>query len=179
MNPLISLRVRVSLYFLCLLVISAHSHSAEFVPMTIDEQVKTLKEEMVDLGSDISIIEDLLLYPVESRVTVYLAADSGNLFSIEKVRLLLNGQTVMSYVYNDREKNGFVKGSAQRLYIGNLKPGKHKIVAFVEGKGPLGRKYKRGATLNFTKKDEAQTFKLLIEDNTRRQKPNFIIKEYS
>lgn len=167
--------------FVCvtLLLCSLNLSAAEFNPMSVDEQVKIIKKEMVDLGKDIAILEDVLLYPEKSRITVYLAADSGNFFSIEKVRLLLNGETVLSYQYNAREKNGFVKGSAQQLYIGNLKPGKHKIVAFVEGTGPRGREYKRGAALSFIKKEKAQAFKLLIEDNSRRQKPNFVIKEYS
>lgn len=150
-----------------------------FSPMTMNEQVETLKKEMLDLGRDITVLEDVLMYPAETRVSVYLAADSGNYFTIDKVKLLLNGKLVKTYEYNDREKKGFVKGSAQRLFIGNLRQGKHKLVAFVEGIGPRGRHYKRGAVLQFIKQPKAQIFKLLIEDDAHRQKPNFVIKEYS
>lgn len=165
---------------LALAFLSGFSLSAkEFNPMSIEDQVMTIKQEAVDLGRDITLLEDILLYPAKSRVTVYLAEDSGNYFTIEKVKLILNDEIVKTYEYNDREKQGFSKGSAQRLFIGNLKPGKHKLIAFVEGYGPRGRFYKRGATINFEKKDEAQTFELLIEDNAKRQKPNFKIKELS
>ncbi len=169
-----------ALLLMFMLVPAVHKVAAEeFTPLSIEDQVKIFKKEMVELGKDVAVLEDLLLYPAKSRVSVYLAADSGHLFTINKVRLLLNGRPVTSYTYNDREKNGFVKGAAQRLYIGNLKPGKYKFVAFIEGVGPLGRYYKRGASIQFNKTDKAQTFELLIEDNTRRQKPYFVIKEYS
>ena len=175
-------RERNIIYMLIASFLSGFSITAsadEFSPLTIDDQVKRLKREMVELGRDVTVLEDILLYPADSRVSVYLAADSGNYFSIESVKLLLNGEVVMTYQYTEREQKGFVKGAAQKLYIGNVKKGKHKIVAFVQGVGPRGRKYKRGASLIFNKKDEAQSFKLLIEDNPRRQKPNFVIKEYS
>jgi len=162
-----------------LLLFSLSAYAEEFNPMSIDDQVQTLKTEMVDLGRDLNLLEDVLLYPEKSRISVYLAADSGNYFSIEKIKLLLNDKLVKTYAYSEREKKGFVKGAAQQIYIGNLELGKHKLVAFVEGIGPRGRFYKRGAILKFEKKSKAQTFKLLILDDVRRQKPNFVIKEYS
>lgn len=173
-----------STYFTLLLLVfalllSLSLQAKDFNPMSVEDQVSTIKQEMIELGRDISIVEDVLLYPANLRIAVYIAEDSGNYFTIEKVKLILNEKVVQTYEYNEREKLGFVKGSAQRLYIGTLSPGKHKLIAFIEGVGPRGRHYKRGATLNFEKKSKEQTFELLIEDNEKRQKPNFVIKEIS
>ena len=76
---------------------------------------------MVELGRDVTVLEDILLYPADSRVSVYLAADSGNYFSIESVKLLLNGEVVMTYQYTEREQKGFVKDFPQARFEDNSK----------------------------------------------------------
>ena len=52
----------------------------------------------------------------------------------------------------------------QQIYLGNLKVGKHELVAFFTGKGPVERDYRRGATINFDKGVGAKYLELKITD---------------
>ncbi len=66
----------------------------------------------------------------------------------------------------------------QRLFIGNLKTGRHEIVAFFTGVGPHGRDYRRGATLEFDKNIGTKFVELQISDRVSKQQPEFFVTEW-
>jgi hypothetical protein len=85
---------------------------------------------------------------------------------------------VTNYLYTDRETQALHRGGVQRLYMGNLRTGKHELVAVFTGKGPRWRDYRRGATLTFDKGTEPKYIELQIRDDTRGQQPEFHVKEW-
>ncbi|MFO0453173.1 MAG: AraC family transcriptional regulator, partial [Pseudomonadota bacterium] len=81
-------------------------------------------------------------------------------------------------LYTEREVEALNRGGVQRLHIGNLRVGKHELVAFFTGKGPNERDYKRGATLTFEKGVGAKYLELRISDRVSKQQPEFVVKEW-
>ena len=71
-----------------------------------------------------------------------------------------------------------VPASMKPTEHGNLKVGKHELVAFFSGKGPNDRDYKRGATLKFEKGIGAKYLELKINDRQRKQQPEFEVKDW-
>jgi len=142
-------------------------------------QIDTQKKELIELGRDIKVLEEVLLYPSKSRVSVYFTMDVAVLFSLEKVKLLLNDEVVAEHIYSSREVEGFGKGSSQRLFIGNVEPGKYKLTAIFMGKGPRGRPYKRGVKGIFLKENSQKILEISIEDDVRKQQPAFYIRDVS
>ena len=65
------------------------------------------------------------------------------------------------------------KGGVQRLYQGNLKSGDHEITAFLIGKGPHDRDYKRGVTRTINKTLSPLSVELKIIDDTASEQPDF------
>ena len=144
----------------------------------LDQEVQGLKKDVVDLNRDLFVLEEELLFPANTQVAVFLSMDVGDFFALDSVQLKIDGKEVINYLYTPREVEALLKGGVHRLYLGNLKVGKHELVAFFSGKGPNERDYKRGATLKFEKSIGAKYLELKINDRQRRQQPEFEIKDW-
>lgn len=144
----------------------------------LDEKAQLLKEQVLQLNRDLFLLEEELLFPSTTQVAVFLSMDVGELFQLDAVQLKIDDKVVTNYLYTEREVDALFRGGVQRLYTGNLRAGKHELVAFFTGKGPKGRDYRRGTTLVFDKKTEAKFIELRIMDDTRKQQPDFTVKEW-
>jgi len=124
---------------------------AENQPTGMQEDVQTLKKQVLELNRDLFMLEEDLLFPSNTQVSVFLSMDVGSFFQLDSVSLKLDGKEVTNYLYTPREIKALVRGGVQRLHIGNIKNGEHELVAFFTGKGPHGRDYRRGATATIKK----------------------------
>ena len=145
---------------------------------SVDEQVQSLKSDVLDLNRDLFVLEQELLYPANTQVAVFVSMDAGTFFALDSVQLKLDGKEVADYLYTPREVHALVQGGVQRLYVGNLKVGKHELVAFFTGKGPHQLDYTRGATLQFQKDIGAKYLELTITDDQSKLQPQFRIKDW-
>lgn len=145
---------------------------------TVDEQVQSLKSDVLDLNRDLFVLEQELLYPANTQVAVFVSIDAGTFFGLDAVQLKIDGKEVADYLYTPREVHALVQGGVQRLYVGNLKVGKHELVAFFTGKGPHNLDYTRGATLEFQKDIGAKYLELTITDDQKKLQPQFQIKDW-
>jgi hypothetical protein len=109
---------------------------------------------------------------------VFVSMDAGTFFALDSVQLKIDGREVANYLYTPREVHALVQGGVQRLFVGNLKVGKHELVAFLTGKGPHARDYTRGATLQFQKDIGAKYLELTITDDQSKLQPQFRIKDW-
>jgi hypothetical protein len=144
----------------------------------VDAQVQSLKSDVLDLNRDLFVLEQELLYPANTQVAVFVSMDAGTFFALDSVQLKIDGKEVANYLYTPRETHALVQGGAQRLYVGNLKVGKHQLVAFLTGKGPHDLDYTRGATLDFQKDIGAKYLELTITDDQHKLQPQFRIKDW-
>jgi hypothetical protein len=154
--------------------------SADAAPDTrgLDQEVQGLKKDVVDLNRDLFVLEEELLFPANTQVAVFLSMDVGDFFALDSVQLKIDQKEVINYLYTPREVEALLRGGVHRLYLGNLKVGKHELVAFFSGKGPNDRDYKRGANLSFEKGIGAKYLELKINDRQRKQQPEFEIKDW-
>lgn len=144
----------------------------------LDQEVQGLKKDVVDLNRELFVLEEELLFPANTQVAVFVSMDVGDFFALDSITLKIDQKEVINYLYTPREVEALLKGGVHRLYLGNLKVGKHELVAFFSGKGPNDRDYKRGATLRFEKGIGAKYLELKINDRQRRQQPEFEIKDW-
>lgn len=147
-------------------------------PQALDTRIQSLKQEAMDLNRDLLVLEEELLFPASTQVAVFVSVDVGALFDLDSVELKLDDSVVTNYLYTDREVRALHRGGVQRLYMGNLRTGKHELVAVFIGKGPKGRDYRRGTTLKFEKGTDPKYIELQIRDDTRGQQPDFRVKEW-
>jgi len=145
---------------------------------TLDQEVQGLKKDVIDLNKDLFVLEEELLFPANTQVALYVSMDVGAFFALDSVTVKIDNKVVTNYLYTAREADALLKGGVQQVYLGNLKVGKHELVAFFTGKGPVERDYKRGATINFDKGVGAKYLELKITDRVAKHQPEFTIKDW-
>src|SRR5476649_251224 len=145
---------------------------------TLDQEVQGLKKDVIDLNKDLFVLEEELLFPANTQVALYVSMDVGTFFGLDSVTVKIDNKEVKNYLYTAREADALLKGGVQQIYLGNLKVGKHELVAFFTGKGPVERNYKRGATINFDKGVGAKYLELKITDRVAKHQPEFMIKDW-
>jgi hypothetical protein len=145
---------------------------------TLDQEVQGLKKDVIDLNKDLFVLQEELLFPANTQVALYVSMDVGTFFALDSVTVKIDNKEVKNYLYTAREAQALLKGGVQQIYLGNLKVGKHELVAFFSGKGPVERDYKRGATINFDKGVGAKYLELKITDRVPKHQPEFMIKDW-
>lgn len=139
----------------------------------LDVKIQKLKDDVIDLNTQIFRLQEELLYPDDSSVVVFLSVEGGNYLALDAVKLMVDGAMVTSYLYTDREVTALKKGGVQRLYMGNLKAGDHQLAAVFTGKGPQGQDYKRAETISLNKQQGAAFIKLVVRDDLVKKQPEF------
>lgn len=145
---------------------------------TLDQEVQGLKKDVIDLNKDLFVLQEELLFPANTQVAVYVSMDVGAFFALDSVQVKIDNKEVKNYLYTAREAQALLKGGVQQIYLGNVKVGKHELVAFFTGKGPVERDYKRGATIVFDKGVGAKYLELKITDRVPKHQPEFLIKDW-
>jgi len=156
---------------------AAESESREAF-RSLDQDVQTLKKEVLDLNRDLFLLEEELLFPANSQVAFFVSMDVGEYFELDSVNIKIDGKEVANYLYTAREADALIRGGVHRVHMANLKTGDHELIAVFTGKGPHVRDYRRGATMRFDKGIGAKYLELEISDRVKKQQPEFIIKEW-
>jgi uncharacterized membrane protein len=145
---------------------------------SLDQDVQTLKKEVLDLNRDLFLLEEELLFPANSQVAFFISMDVGEYFELDSVNIKIDGKEVANYLYTAREADALIRGGVHRVHMANLKTGDHELIAIFTGKGPHVRDYRRGATMTFDKGIGAKYLELEITDRVKKQQPEFVIKEW-
>jgi hypothetical protein len=143
---------------------------------TLDGEVQSLRQEVVDLNRDLFMLEEDLLFPASTQIAVFVSMDIGTFFGLDSVQLKLDDKEVANYLYTERELEALKRGGVHRLWLGNLKAGEHELVAFFTGKGTHERDYKRGTTLKVEKGVGAKYVELRISDRAQKMQPEFVTR---
>lgn len=170
-------------FFAIALAVPLTALAAETAPpagklKSLDQQAQSLKQEVMELNRDLLALEEELLFPASTQVAVFLSMDIGSLFDLDAVEVRLDDKVVAHYLYTEREIEALRRGGVHRLYLGNLRTGKHELAAFFTGKGPHNRDYRRGAALEFDKPTGPKYIELQIKDVARNLQPEFRVKEW-
>lgn len=100
----------------------------------IDDQVQTLKKEVIEINNELSLLEEKLLFPSTTQISVFVSLEAEPDFRLDSLELKVDGQVVAQYIYTFRELDALRKGGVQRLHTGNLPTGNHRIAAVIRGK---------------------------------------------
>lgn len=144
----------------------------------LDHEVQRLKRDVLELNRDLFLLEEELLYPSNTQVSVFIAMDVGTFFNLDSIQIKIDDKIVSNYLYTKREVGALHRGGVHRIYTGNVKSGEHELVALFVGKGPKERDYRRGANLKFTKSLGPKYIELKIFDDRGEHQPDFVFKEW-
>lgn len=145
---------------------------------SLDTEMQTLKEKVVNVNRDLFVLEEDLLFPSSTQVNVFVSMDAGDFFKPDAITLKINDKAISNHLYTKREVGALKRGGVQRLYTGNLTSGEHELVAMITGIGPEGREYRRAVSLAFEKDSDTKFIELKIQGDKVRQQPAFRFKEW-
>jgi hypothetical protein len=117
----------------------------------LDEQVQEIKSDVLGIAAELGRLEEKLLYPSDTQVALFVALAPQDSLRLDAVRVQIDGQLVAHYIYSFKELDALRRGGVQRLYVGNLASGEHKIDVQVDGKSAGGADYSRSEQFAFSK----------------------------
>jgi hypothetical protein len=158
-------------------VSAAETQGGSAAFQNLDKKIQDTKQEVLELNRDLFVLEEELLFPASTQIAVFLSVDVGKFFQLDSVQLKLDNKVVTNYLYTERESAALLRGGVHRLHLGNLRAGKHELVAVFTGKGTHERDYRRATTLVFEKTTEPKYIELQIRDVEQKLQPDFQVKE--
>ena len=120
----------------------------------LDEQVQEIKSDVLSIAAELNQLEEKLLYPSGTQVAIFVALAKDDQMRLDAVRIQIDGQLVAHYIYSFKELEALRKGGVQRIYVGNLTTGDHKLEVLVDGKLEGGADFSR--TERFTIRKEVK-----------------------
>jgi hypothetical protein len=104
----------------------------------LDEQVQEIKSDVLSIAADLNQLEEKLLYPSNTQVSVFVSLAEGETFRLDSVDIQFDGKPVAHHIYTFKELEALQKGGVQRVYTGNIRSGDHDLEVSVIGKSPGG-----------------------------------------
>jgi len=117
----------------------------------LDQEVQEIKSDVLGIAQELSRLEEKLLYPSGTQVAIFVALAKGDTMRLDAVRLQIDGQLVAHYIYGFKELEALRKGGVQRIYVGNVATGDHKLEVLVDGKLKGGADFSRTEQFTFRK----------------------------
>lgn len=145
---------------------------------SLDEDLAALKADVAKLNAALFELEEDILYPANTQLAVFLSLEDTDLFQLDSVEVMVDGNMATSHLYTEQEREALKQGAIQRLYLGNLSPGEHQITATLNGKGVNDHYYRKQQRFTVTKEDDAERVELVISTQTPSHEPGFRLKQW-
>lgn len=145
---------------------------------SIEQKAEKLKQDIIDLNRKLYLYEEQLLYPTDTQIAIFLSMAAGTSFKLDSIDLKIDNNLITSHLYKENELSALTKGGIQRLYVGSLADGKHKLTARFNGQGGGSQYFRRNKSLSFTKKAKAKYIQLVITESPQSREPVFKVKQW-
>ena len=129
----------------------------------LDNQIQGVKEDALDIAAELNVLEQRLLYPPSTRLTVSLALARSGRIKLSKAEIRVNGDLVAHYTYREGELTALQKGGVQNLYTGNVPAGKHELQFRLMGEHANGARIERTANHAFTKDAAPKALRVTLD----------------
>lgn len=144
----------------------------------IVREAESIKKSIIELNQRLYQFEENLLYPSNTQLAVFLSYAENIGFVLDSVELRLDDKLVSSSLYQDSELSALKNGGIQRIYLGSLEDGKHKLTVQFNGQGKNDRYFRRKKALNFIKEEQARFIQLIVSEDRTTGEPLFKVKQW-
>lgn len=131
-------------------------------PRSLDGQVQEIKSDVLGIATDLTNLEERLLYPSSTEIAVFVSIETGETFRLDAIKLAIDGEQATHYIYSFKELEALQKGGVQRLYTGNLPTGEHQLDITVIGKLENGKDFTSTETFSFAKDVEPKSLGIVL-----------------
>jgi archaellum component FlaG (FlaF/FlaG flagellin family) len=118
---------------------------------SLDGQVQEIKSDVLNIASELNNLEERLLYPSNTQLSVFVALAPDETFRLDAVQVMIDGEMATHHIYSFKELEALQKGGVQRVYTGNVPTGDHQISVTVNGKLKNGNDFSESSSFTFSK----------------------------
>ncbi len=137
---------------LCVSVVSLNAQELSGNEMrSLDGQVQEIKSDVLNIASELSILEERLLYPSNTQIAVFVSIGKDEDFRLDAIELEINGELATHHIYSFNELEALQKGGVQRIYTGNIPTGDHELSVTMMGKLKNGEDFTESGSFSFAK----------------------------
>lgn len=129
---------------------------------SLDQQVQEIKSDVLGIAKDLSLLEERLLYPSGTQVSIFVSMPEGEDFRLDSVQIEVDGEPVAHHIYTFQELEALRKGGVQRIYTGNVVTGSHRLDVTVAGQSAGGRDFTGSRSFSFSKEVEPKLVGLVV-----------------
>ena len=70
---------------------------------SLDGQVQEIKSDVLDIASELSNLEERLLYPSNTQIAVFVSMAENENFRLDAVQIEINGELATHHIYSYQE----------------------------------------------------------------------------
>jgi hypothetical protein len=118
---------------------------------SLDGQVQEIKSDVLNISSELSNLEERLLYPSGTQIAVFISMADDKKFRLDAVQIEINGDLATHHIYSYKELEALQKGGVQRVYTGNIPSGDHQLNVTMIGKLKNGEDFNAYDSFTFAK----------------------------
>lgn len=159
------------------LIIAGRVMPATAAP-TLDEQIAALNQQVEKHAADVLALEQKLLHPPNTRLTVFLTLKSGDALNLDSVELFVNDQPMAAHFYTDRERASLERGGVQQLFIGNLENGEHELRTVITARSADEDFVRREASYRFRKRPGVLRLQMSLDARAPDYEPSVAFREW-
>jgi len=162
-EPILAARAFVFALLLCLGSLHGWAQQNDQQQLRgLDDQVQEIKSDVLSIAQELNQLEEKLLYPSGTQVAIFVTLAKGDQMRLDAVRLQIDGQLVAHHIYSFKELEALRKGGVQRIYVGNVATGDHKLEVLVDGKLEGGADFSRTERFTFRKEVKPKMVELTL-----------------
>jgi hypothetical protein len=118
---------------------------------SLDGQVQEIKSDVLNIASELSNLEERLMYPSNTQLALFVSIAQDEQFRLDAVKLEIDGQLATHHIYSFQELEALRKGGVQRIYTGNVVTGGHELRITMLGKQENGQDFNVSDSFVFDK----------------------------
>ena len=118
---------------------------------SLDGQVQEIKSDVLSIASELSTLEERLLYPSGTQIALFVSLAPEDSFRLDAVQIEIDGELATHHIYSFKELEALQKGGVQRIYTGNVPTGNHQLNVTMSGKLKNGKDFSQSDSFSFAK----------------------------
>ena len=131
---------------------------------SLDGQVQEIKSDVLDIASELQNLEERLLYPTGTQLSIFVAVEELRPFRVDAVQIEIDGELATHHIYSFNELEALQKGGVQRAFTGNVVTGQHELRVTVIGKTEAGEDINHSNTFAFAKGVKPKTLGITLAE---------------
>lgn len=136
----------------------------------LDEQVQDIKQDVLGLTTELSRLEEKLLFPSNTQASFFISLVQGSKFRLDSVQLKLDNEVVAHHLYTFRELEALQKGGVQRVFTGNVTTGGHDLAVSFIGKTASGGEVSKSVSYKLNKQASPKFVEIKITGSGSSEK---------